>query len=316
MKVALLVLFLAASLSCIRTASSSQPLGCFICEYLVGEVENYLANNATETEILAKLGDACTILADPSWVSECKTVVASKGAALIQYIINEETPEVACSQIGFSGCTSSLAIAPPKPVGDSVACGICVFLVGRIEDYVENNATESEILAFLEKDCAILGIKSWVAVCKSTVATFGPEIIKLVIDKQPADVVCSEVGLCSNSSSTVHPHPMVPVPVKPAEKNDSSLTCTLCELLVSYTEKFLAENKTESEIIKELTGVCAILPIKSWATACDDMVKEYGSIIISYLINEQPPEVVCTEIKLCTSVSVPINKECVNPESC
>jgi len=322
MKVALLVLFFAASLSCFRTASASQPLGCFICEYLVGEAEKYIASNATETEILAKLGDACTVLVNPSWVHECKTVVATKGPELIQYIINDETPEVACAQIGFSGCTASLAIAPPKPVavGDSVSCGICIYLVGLIEHYVENNATESEILAFLEKDCDLLGIKSWVAVCKSTVATFGPEIIKLVIDKQPADVVCAEIGLCSNSTVSVHPNPIVhvvpAVPVKPVEKNDSSLTCTLCELLVSYTEKFIAENKTESEIIAELTGVCAILPIKTWATACDGMVKEYGAIIINYLINEEPPEVVCTEIKLCSSSSIQFNKQCINAKSC
>lgn len=303
MKAFLCLLFALFALSCVRTTQAQ--LTCTICQFVVGEVEKFLAENATESEILAKLEDACVILANPKWVQDCKDLVETYGPDLIQHVINNEPPNVACAAVGLCN-SSSLAVVDKKlsnkvkTIKDEIGCAVCTYIVTAAEGYIANNATESDILAFLEKDCELLGIKSWVATCQGTIATFGPEIIQLVIDKQPADVVCTEIGLCSNSSA-----PAVAAPA-PKVSGNETVPCELCEMLVYYTEKYIASNKTEGEVIDELTKLCADLPIQSWATDCSNMVVEYGDAIVAYIVNEEPPQVVCTELRLCSSQQAPV----------
>jgi len=306
-KTALVALF---ALSCVRTTQAQ--LTCTICQFVVGEVEKFLAQNATESEILAKLADACVILANPKWVTDCKDIVDTYGPNLIQHVINNEPPNVACTAVGLCN-SSSLAVVDKKlankikTINSEIGCGVCTFIVGAAENYVSNNATESQILAFLEKDCALLGIKSWVSTCQGTIATFGPEIIQLVLDKQPADVVCNEIGLCSNSTKTAPA--AAPVSMK---SSNNTVPCELCEMLVYYTEKYIASNHTEGEVIDDLTKLCDDLPVSSWATDCSNMVVEYGSTIVAYIVNEEPPQVICTEIRLCSSsqASPAMHKQC------
>jgi saposin len=307
----LLFALLLVSLCSVQVAQSQL---CVICEFVVGEVEKYLQNNATDYEIMGELDKACTLLTDPSWVSACKAFIEKEGPVLIAHIVAEEPPATVCSYVDL--CNSSSAIQYHKQAasagfGDDALCGVCTFLVGDVESYLQDNETESDILGFLEKDCDIFGIKSWVATCQGIVATFGPEIIKLVVAKQPADVVCTEIGLCNSSSNAVaavHAAPPMPMDV------NGTLVCELCDLLVNFTEKLVANNKTESEIIDGLKVVCNLIPIKSVSTTCTGMVEEFGSTIVEYLVNEEPPAVVCAQIGLCKSTKV--QKECFAPGKC
>lgn len=291
---------------------------CTICEFVVGEVEKYLQSNATDYEIMEELAKACDLLTDPSWVSACKSFVEKEGPTLIAHIVAQEPPAQVCSYVDLCNSSSAVQTLPKAAAaavksGDDALCGICVFLVGDVESYLSDNTTESDILGFLEKDCSILGIKSWVATCQGIVATFGPEIIKLVIDKQPADVVCNEVGLCNSSKIADAAIQKIAINAAPAEVN-GTLVCEVCEMLVNFTEKLVANNKTETEIIDGLEVVCNLIPLKSISQECDGMVDEFGTTIIAYLMNEEPPAVVCTEIGLCTTKSHP--KECFAPGKC
>lgn len=301
MKAFLCLLFALFALSCVRTTQAQ--VTCTICQFVVGEVEKFLAENATESEILSKLSDACVILANPTWVQDCKDLVQTYGPNLIQHVINKEPPNVACAAVGLCNSSSEAVdkklVNKIKTVKSDVGCAVCTYIVGAAETYIANNNTESDILTFLENDCKLLGIKSWVATCQGTIATFGPEIIQLVLDKQPADIVCSEIGLCSNSTKAV----------APIKASNGTVVCEICEMLVYYTEKYIASNKTEGQVLTELSKVCSALPIQSWATDCANIVVEYGDAIIAYIVNEEPPQVVCTEIRLCTSAQAPIKSQ-------
>ncbi len=72
--------------------------------------------------------------------------------------------------------------------------------------------------------------------CNGTIATFGPEIIKLVLQKQPADVICSEIELC-NSSAAVFTKPAPPVKVA---VGNGSLECTACEVCYYFSLKMFS----------------------------------------------------------------------------
>jgi len=77
-------------------------LNCDICVFAVGQIEDYIASNATETEIEKALDGACSLLG-PLY-QQCVDIVAGLPtyiAELEQY----ETPQVVCAQVGV--CTSS-----------------------------------------------------------------------------------------------------------------------------------------------------------------------------------------------------------------
>jgi len=308
MKSVLCILLFASVL--LSFAQASQPpkveggVTCTICEFVVGEVEKFISENATESEILQKLEAACSILPS-SLGAACKGLVAAYGPDLIQYVVNKESPAVACGAVGL--CGNGTAVVAPLPksanIQSELSCGVCTYVVGMVENYLGQNTTESDVLTLIEKDCGLLKIKSWVATCQGTVATFGPEIIQLVISKQPASVVCSEIGLC-NASKVATPvavkKPIAIVSADPVPKSgNDTLGCDLCEMLVSFTEKYVAANKTEGEVIDLLDDACTKLPISSWAQTCTNMVNEYGDAIVAYIVNEEPPQVVCTELRLC-----------------
>lgn len=63
-------------------------------------------------------------------------------------------------------------------------------------------------------------------------------------------------------------------------------------------------NKTEEEIIHALDQVCSKLPA-SMSEECQEVVDTYGSSILSILLQEASPELVCSMLRLCTSQGLP-----------
>merc|ERR1719321_491501 len=94
----------------------------------------------------------------------------------------------------------------------------------------------------------------------------------------------------------------------PAAVPQGTIECTICGYIVNAVEGYLAENKTETEIVQLLENdVCAILgPIKS---TCDALVAQYLLDIIQYLESNQDPTTVCQEIGLCAASQAPVAVE-------
>ena len=104
--------FLFLTLTSFTYVSRAQEL-CAICEYVVGQVEQVLDNNATDYEIMNALASACQLLVEPSWVQDCKTFIDTEGPILIEHIVAQDPPAVACAAIDL--CNSSSVAAPKKP---------------------------------------------------------------------------------------------------------------------------------------------------------------------------------------------------------
>lgn len=76
-------------------------------------------------------------------------------------------------------------------------------IVSLIESYISNNATETQILAFLENACAIAG--PYAAQCKTAVQTNGPKLIEWVLKKESPEVFCTQLGFCAAPSPSPKP---------------------------------------------------------------------------------------------------------------
>jgi len=83
-------------------ASVSSGALCALCEWVVQESEQYLAQNSTEAQIQAALDSACSDL--PAALSSlCQTFVNTYASQIIQLLINKEDPATVCTTVGL--CT-------------------------------------------------------------------------------------------------------------------------------------------------------------------------------------------------------------------
>jgi len=262
---------------------------CGICKFVVSQIDGYLAQNKTDQQILTTLDNDCKLLVNTAWITDCQNIVNTYGQELITYIVNTQTPDKACEEIGFCNKTTIAA-----PTG-ALECTLCEYIVKQAEGYLAANNTEQDILAFLEKDCTILPDKSWVTTCQGLVTTFGPQIINMLINKEPPATICAQIDLCSNSSTA-----KLPINIKAG----GAMECTICEFLVGQIETYLDNNATETVIIDSLVHDCTDLKEQTIVAACKNLVSTYGAEMITLLVNEVPPARVCTSVGVCTSTAI------------
>jgi len=75
--------------------------------------------------------------------------------------------------------------------------------------------------------------------------------------------------------------------------------CSICQLVVSYVETYLQQNKTEQEIIQNLDALCANIPV--FGPECDSIVSAYAPKIIEWIVNNEPPQAFCASVHICSA---------------
>ena len=117
---AVFALFVLVAVLAFSSSASAQSIECQLCRFSVNFIEGYLAENATETQIIKYL-DAICALSPGSFAAQCKSFVQQEVPALIQYIINTESPETACTQLGlcFTAAKENFRAKNPKKVTDN-----------------------------------------------------------------------------------------------------------------------------------------------------------------------------------------------------
>ncbi|EGG24554.1 saposin B domain-containing protein [Cavenderia fasciculata] len=169
-------------------------------------------------------------------------------------------------------------------------CVLCEYIVTKIETYLNvNGTTEPQVLAFLEKDCAILGPLN--ATCISIVNAYGPAIINTIINDGNPEALCGDFGLCSSSSEAVEESKPI------IKKVIGDEVCDVCDFLVKEIQTLILLNNTEAEIVAYLEKECAFFPPLN--QTCVQIVQQYGITLIQDLINKVPPAQVCAALGLC-----------------
>ena len=117
-----------------RNARVDNNIECSLCEYALEWVEKEIAGNYTESKIESALNKVCSLL-PKSYDSMCENLVNNYTPEIINYIIQKESPDVICSQLGV--CQASLEALPDNfdgrktfgkcihPVRNQEQCGSC-----------------------------------------------------------------------------------------------------------------------------------------------------------------------------------------------
>jgi saposin len=256
-----------------------QQAGCSVCQLVVQYVETYLASNQTEAQIVQQLDQVCTLLGPLS--STCQAFVQQYVPQLIQWIENGESPQQFCSQVGLCSSVHKSGMIHHKREVQQGGCSVCELVVQYVESYLASNQTEAQIIQQLDQVCALLGPLG--STCQAFVNQYVPQLIQWIENGENPQQFCTQIGVCS---------------ARPVKAKSSS-TCSLCELVVSYAEQYIASAPTEAEIAAKLGVVCAQLPSEFYTQECNRLVAAYLPQVVQWLETNQNPQVVCSELTLC-----------------
>ncbi|EGC37651.1 hypothetical protein DICPUDRAFT_149724 [Dictyostelium purpureum] len=181
----------------------SSQIKCEVCSYVVNYIENVIESSRGELVITDGLEDLCSTV-PKELRSICDNFVSNNVDNIIDSIINKETPDSICQDIGFCSSDDSSDVptdAPEKPTtiessssSSSIDCTICEFLIERIELYVEGNSTQNQIEYYLDKDCKLFG--GYAGQCQVYVNQYVPMFVNYIAHNEQPKVACSQVNLC------------------------------------------------------------------------------------------------------------------------
>jgi saposin len=295
-------------------AASAQQY-CSPCEGLIGMIESYITQNTTEAQILQALENVCNLIPG-SIGQECVQAIADNGPAIIQDIINEEPPQVVCTQLGL--CTSkkvektlsqidlkhlreirlkakAMKAHKKAPLDN---CPICETVIAYVSAWVASNQTETFIQNKINQYCPLLGLPA--AKCQEIAAQV-PAVVQQIENGATPKVVCQTLGLCSSNKAS----PRLDIHRKKLQSNlakkvKGGADCSICVFAVGQIEDYIASNATETQIMNDLNQACALLG--SFQAQCNAVVQNVPAYI-AQLEKAEDPTTICTQVGICTSAT-------------
>jgi len=235
---------------------------CVLCEKSVDLVKHLISKNATREEIKKEADKVCEIL-PIKYRTQCDTFMNENIDKIID-LIDKIPDDQICGFIGFC----------KKQNENDIKCNICKFLVDQIAKWLEEGKTEDYILSELKKLC--YAFHPFDKQCIAIIDAYGKQLIDFIISKGK-DKACYFIGLCETNEN-------------------SEIECFICKTLVDYVAKWLEEEKTEEEIIKDLEKICD--EFEGIKKQCDFIVESYTKKIIEYIISFGKDKV-CILIHMC-----------------
>ncbi|KAL2769806.1 prosaposin isoform c preproprotein [Daubentonia madagascariensis] len=222
-----------------------------------------------------------------------------------------------------------------KPTVKSLPCDICKDVITAAGDMLKDNATEEEILVYLEKTCDWLPKPNASALCKEIVDSYLPVILDMIKGEmsRPGEV-CSALNLCESlqkhlaelnhqkqlesnkipeldMTEVVAPF-MANIPLllypqdgphsKPQPKADGDV-CQDCIKMVTDIQNAVRTNSTFVEaLVEHAKEQCDRLG-PGMADMCKNYINQYSEIAIQMMMHmDQQPKEICGLVGFCDEV--------------
>ncbi|XP_048579093.1 prosaposin [Nematostella vectensis] len=170
---------------------------CVLCEFVMKELDDMLSKNSTQQEIIQAVEKVCSIL--PSTIkSKCDQFVQEYGPALIEILEQEVSPKLVCTTLGLCANREhriAMRRSHKLVIGSNETCEICTTVMTYLKAFLKNNATDEEIVNFLEKVCNYLPSQI-ASECNAIVSEYGSTVLQIIANTDPT-TLCKEIGLCS-----------------------------------------------------------------------------------------------------------------------
>jgi len=173
----------------IKYDEQNNQLYCSICEYIVRKAEYYITNRTSEDEAIHYFENICSSLPKLKQ-NMCIILVKDNYQKLINMIHTMETPNIICSNVHV--CTKN---------NENVSnCNFCKYASRRIENFMNQNNTLSDIINYGEHFCDYINEKLMVQ-CENIINMHYLELVTKLIDYHNFDDACEAIRLCPKSKS-------------------------------------------------------------------------------------------------------------------
>ncbi|XP_041124402.1 prosaposin-like isoform X1 [Polyodon spathula] len=173
---------------------------CAVCEYVIKEIESMVEQEKTEESVIHAVEKVCSIL--PATLSaQCHDLIESYGQAIIELLLQQADPKTICTVLGLCKDASRLYIPAVDQArfkaGDF--CQVCKMAVSYIDGILQQNATEAEIKAAVQKVCSFLPA-AMQEECDQLVEQYEPMLVQLLLQMLDPDFVCTKLGVCASAA--------------------------------------------------------------------------------------------------------------------
>ncbi|XP_071379030.1 prosaposin isoform X1 [Centroberyx affinis] len=220
-----------------------------------------------------------------------------------------------------------------KPQMKSVPCDLCKEVLTVVEQLLKDNATESEILGYLEKACQLIPDQGLIAECKEMVDSYYPILIGIITGElEDPGVACGAMGLCRSQqaamalakaqeqlqsneipqvdlSQRVAPFLLnVPLllypqesPKQEAPKQENPDVCQDCiKFLTDAQEEAKRNTSFVTSLIENIQKQCDLLG-PGMSDLCKQYVGQYAPVVVQQLMSMQPKDL-CAHAGFCDAV--------------
>jgi saposin len=290
MKAILIIFGVLLFSSCFYTAQA-QSTECQACQTILGTIETWVENNATEAQIQTYLQALCSNV--PDFAAVCDIVIDYGLPYVISYIQNDGNPDTLCTLLGL--CSSEKECGQLRSGSE---CFVCQEVISTVESWLAAQVSEEEIEGLFNTLCNY--IPGWQQQCDAVIAAGWPAVIQWINENENSTAVCGELNLCTEGCAEM----------EEMNVEGTELECKACQVVVNTVEDWLSENATESTIENDLMNV--FCSIGGAFTATCDQIFAYGvPTFVNWLDANENGDAFCAQVSICTSavkVVVPINK--------
>lgn len=256
------------------------------------------ASNASLAEFKQLLDGICEKL-DQSNADHCKHVVDDYYIPAFNFLRHEVDPHLLCSLVGLcidqprlpAATVQQVALVPAAQelTAESSQCEICQFAATELFSILQDPYDQRMVENVLESICYRLP-NSVERRCEQFVEGYTAKILDLITTGLGPDQLCLALNVCPGTQE------VTPVEEEPETVGDQ---CVLCEYVVSTLDKMVTDKTNEAEVQAALDAMCSYMP-KSISPQCTTFVDTYTEMIIDMLTKDVTPEMICSNLGLCT----------------
>ena len=164
---------------------------CKFCTIAVEAVEDELADNATEKQVIHAITTLCNITIFSDFQEECLSLVREEGRLIYDAIVNENPNEV-CSLLSL--CVDNIVATETNEM-----CTACEYVTRSLQAEISKNGTVEEIASMLNAACDLVSSATTRIECKAIVVTYAKQLLETFAKEDP-EQACTSIGLCTGDS--------------------------------------------------------------------------------------------------------------------
>jgi len=157
---------------------------CAMCEFMINQGEEFITKNTSNDDAVHFMEHLCARL-PKSKFEECEDFVKDNYDKLIDFIVEKESAQSVCTQLHFC-----------EEYDHQISeCDFCKYASHRIERFLSNNNTITNIIEFGNFFCENYP-KKYLHTCNNVIPYYYSSIIAKIVDQFDFVETCKSIGVC------------------------------------------------------------------------------------------------------------------------